>query len=634
MSKKRIILASKINPLNFSLYFLASFFYQIKAYEIYPAFLSRFKFKIELLNLEDYFDRTEFVLIRSNAVKTANNLLIKLLLPEWQARIKKTNLNLIKKAKQDLQKEIEKLHFLIHILRIFEKENKVYIIGSIDFSYLSKIDKNSSLFAYPSKKFFSGVSIFLDRVNFMVINLIRFAKVIHQFIRGIFFNKQFRGKIKFIYDGISIRELSTEDNEISYTWLIDNQAISKKDILFILPKADFEMSEHADDFKKDKELLAVERSDLLTFASYKKLYSCLPEVFRMLISVLLPRLSFSELTKLKYLIDILKWLPLVESLGPKVYLVSECAMNTEDPVIIYFNNLGVKTVMWTYSVNSYPFLTDSSNGAFLYTFDYNNVISENLLVWNRDFKEFVDRHLQGNESKVKVIGPLMSGDENVLKDSKKLLSQKLGKPYNDRIRYIALFDVPPLTSDVQERKRSSVRYIKLYSYGYNDKFVKDIYRLLSEFQNIGLIYKPKRHLTSGVFYYSNELKSIFNDMQNNPNVIFLNYNDNPWIPIALADMCISVPFGSPTIAALHYGKPAIFYDPLGIVYCDRYAGINKYLLAADFNQLKNKVKEFLFDPKANSVIYRNEEILNFTGAAPGENSSHKFRGFLQDLAKS
>ena len=94
-------------------------------------------------------------------------------------------------------------------------------------------------------------------------------------------------------------------------------------------------------------------------------------------------------------------------------------------------------------------------------------------------------------------------------------------------------------------------------------------------------------------------------------------------------MCIVMPFGSPAIAALHYGKPAIFHDSKNIAMNHRHQDISE-LISHNYPELKEKVKSWLFDNKDIASLPRIEQ---FIGRFPKENSTEKFREHLSALTK-
>lgn len=619
-----ILLVPKINLLNYHLFLFLSFRYQIKAYKIQP-FLYRSKGRIELLDMSDYFSWEECIVVKSDAADIWENILPRFPLSNWKLRIRGYCIDLSIKAKQDFQQEIEKLLFLKHIISFYEKKGKkAWIINSLRFNFISRTDRPNEFFCYPTMKFLSLINVSLDRINLAAENFLKFSFIICQFVIGFIKNRKITAEIRYLYDSVSPKELSIDKDNITFSWIIDGRLVHKKDVFFLLPKADFQMKTQAKDYTRDRELLAINRLNMLSMASYKKLFSCLPELFKILVKdILIPGWGLEHLLVTEYAIRIACWIPIAESLKPKVYIGNCSNVGFEDPAIIYFKAIGVKTVFWTYGTNSYLFCKDKRDCRFRNIL-FCHILSSNFIVWNKHFKEFVEEHPQDG-LQVHVIGPLMSSDEGVMYDDREALLAKLGLAYKSTFKYVAIFDAP-----AGSRRRSFAYYPNYCTDDYNYAFLRDIYGLLDDLQNVILVYKPKRSLTSGKFSYSDKLKKLLKEAGQNQRMIVLDYNVNPWIPIAMADMCISMPFESPTVAALHYGKPAIFHDPFGIVNYHRYSKI-KQLTTHNSSQLKKLAENFLFNPSSFKDMYKEMNISNFVGAEPGTNSSTKFREFLNNI---
>jgi polysaccharide biosynthesis PFTS motif protein len=626
------LLISKINFLNFPLLYIMAFFCRIKTLSIQKQ-LSRFRGRIGFLLFPELFDWEEDIITRSEAVKVGNDLLRKL--PSWQLKIKKEYINFSSKIKQDLQNEIKDLWFLRKIAFIMQSEGRVFVIDSFKSHYLSKIDKNSELLSFPRIKILSNLNILLDRVNLSLSNYYRLFSLFFKYVSSYIANKETSLKgvnqVRYLYNCVSPRELSIDKDKITFSWLIDGEKIKKDKILFLVPKADFQMKEHENDFAKDKDLLALSHSDMPRFSQRRILISCLGEIVKEIFNTLFSlKFSFVELTKRSYYIDIYKWLPLVETIKPEVFISNEGTIGMEEPITLYLNSKGIKTVMWTYSVNSYPFINKERKGINLDNFDYSHILSNFLIVWNNDFKKFVESHPQ-NGVKVEVIGPLMSGDENVMKIEKEVLFKKANLIYDASFKYISLFDMPlPSRKFLSRHSGEQGKWVGFHSENYNFNFINDIYRLLSHYSNLFLLYKPKRSLASEKFSYDDKTRNFFKIMQEDSRVAILDYNINPWYPIALADMCISIPFGSPSIACLHYGKVAIFYDPFNIINFHRYNKL-ECLIAHNFNQMKDLVEKLLFSNLSFKGAFESMDVSDFTGEEFAINSSEKFRDFLANI---
>jgi polysaccharide biosynthesis PFTS motif protein len=620
-----IFLVPEINLLNFILFFILSFVVKIQSYKV-PSFLVKWKGKIEIIDLSNYFTWEECEVTKSESVEILERLFSNFSLNGWNVKIRGRCIDLSIKAKQDLGKDVEKLLFFKKIIDR-NKTDRVYIVNSLKIDFLLKLDLNGDFLALPEIKMLSSLNKLIDRLNYHIfVDLYLLGRITIKFIQGIIFNKDFKRKVRFIYDGVSPRELSFNNSKITFAWLIDNKYIDKDDILFILPKSDFQMRQDAYDCNKYDDLLAVNNFKLNILAHRSRIFSILAEIIMLFFRnrfLFLPTLK--NLMLAEYSLYILEWLPLVESIAPKVYINTSSNIGTERSIITYFNTLGIETITWFYGTNSYLFTKFNSDCRFR-NIVFCNIISSRLIVWNRHFKEFIQEHPQQNKLKIEIMGPLMAGEEEVMNLSKEKIFNKYMLSYSTNFKYISIFDSPPLSF---EHRGNTAWCPDSNSEEYNYLFIRDIFNLINEFDNICLIYKPKRSLISGKFSYSIITKKIIEQMKENERVIILDYNINPWVPIALADLCISLPFESPTVAVWHYGKPGLFHDPMNIALSHRYKTLS-CLITHNYDELKSKVYYWLFENNRIGDL-SNNDIRYYQGAHPARNSSDMFRRYLNSL---
>jgi len=630
---RRILLAPKIHFINLPLFFLLSFIYKIKTLEMQVPCSYLVRKRIKLLQLEEYFNWEECMVMRADAVKIWENILPKFPEESWKIHIKSFELNMSKKAKQDIQREFEKLFLLKNIVDYNKNNQNVYIINSLHFNFLKSIGKNKEFFSYPTLHFLSFINTILDRFFLYLLNLSIELKLIVQLIYGLLYRKDLKeniSTIKYIWDGISPRELSVDKDKITFAWIIDNAIIHKDEVLFLLPKADFQMKDFSEDEATGKGLLIANYFNMVCFVSNRILLASLYEVLKLTIkNIISLEFTIKGIMNIKYTLQILKWVSVVEYLKPRVYVNSFSSVGIEDPAIIYFQKAGIKTIMWSYGSNTELFTTQNRNCDFRGIINC-NILSSNMIVWNNRFKEFIENHPQ-NDLKIIVIGPLMSGDESVFTTSPDILRKRIGLNHiqdNNSLKYIAVFDVPPASKAF---RGSETVCPDSNTEEYNCAFIRDVFRLLSDFEDLFLLYKPKRSLTSGKFSYNDEFREILKEMRKNPRVIILDYNINPWLPIASADITISMPFESPFIASIHYGKPSIFHDPTNIAHHHRYQDVSDFITHS-YEELKSKVNYRLFDSDAPHLDITNEyKLRDFVGVYPGTNSSERFREYLVSL---
>ncbi len=635
MMVRRIFLVPEIHFINFPLFFLLSFIYEIKTLKIRLPRFYPFKKRIELIRLDDHFNWEECMAIKANAVKIWEDILLRFPESKWKVDIKNSEVNMTMKAIQEMQREFENMFFLRHIADHTKSNHNVFIIDSLYFSFIKSIDKNNDIFLYPISRFMSLINVVLSILVLNCIIYLMTIKLIAQLIYGLWnrkYVKQDLSAVKYIWDGISPRELSVSKEKNTFSWIIDDNFIRKENILFLLPKPDFQMKSFSEDEAKKRGVLIANHVNMACFSSTRNLFSALNRALRLAVkNIILPKFNLIEIMNTKYTLQVLKWVPIIDYLKPKVYINSFSNIGSEDTAVIYFQKAGIKSIMWAYGTNSYLFTTKAHSCDFR-NIIYCNILSSTLVVWNNHFKRFIESHPQ-DKLEIITLGPLMCGDESVCNMNRNVLNKKIGfnRMQNDRnFKYIAVFDVPPVS---KASIGSEAVYPDSNSEEYNYAFMKDILRLLADFENVCLIYKPKRSLTSGKFSYSNETGEILEAMSKSFRVKIVDYNINPWVPIASADMTISMPFESPFIASLHYGKPALFHDPMNIVSHHRYHAVSD-LITHNYEELKLKVNYWLFESREGHLDVVNEsKFKDFVGTYPLTNSSKRFREYLANISR-
>ena len=132
-----------------------------------------------------------------------------------------------------------------------------------------------------------------------------------------------------------------------------------------------------------------------------------------------------------------------------------------------------------------------------------------------------------------------------------------------------------------------------------------------------------------------EFRDLTEQMKDSGRGFIVDHDINPWVPIAMADLCIGMPFTSPPLAGMHYRIPGLFHDPTGVALHHKHQSLS-HSITHDYEQLKSRVRSMAFEsPRSDG----NEELVwsetqEFTGGYPGTNSSDRFRDILCDIAKT
>lgn len=615
--RKKVFFIPEINLVNYLFFYLLSFFVSIKVYNL-SSFAKKFNRKwIHFLKTRESMDWEEFPILREKTAEIWEGVSVNF--ESWgRDKLFGTEIEIFKAVCEEFKLKLESLIVMEHIANFSEN---VVLIDDFSMFYLKKILKRKK----GNFSWLSTFNILMSVFNYFIENIIFTSYTFISFIDGIVKNKKLRLKIKYIYDGVSPLELSISEENYTFSWLVDGDKIKKDEIFFLLPWPDFQVIDTAFYPEKDRTFLTDYPRYVNRYATYENILLAAKETIKQLVfSILNP--SIKNIIKYKIKVQILRWAPFVHSFKPKIYIANSGTIGNENPLVLYLNSLGILTITWFYGVSFISFLNKRKSN--FKTAFYCHKLASRYIFWNNYLRKFFEEHSQYNNVEFKVLGPLMSSDESVMQMNKISLGRKIGLNFKHNFKYIAMFDAPP-PSEIFIQNNPQFFDLTTVNKDYNELFIKDILKLLDDYKELFLIYKPKRSLTSGKFYYSEELKEIFEEMKNNPRVKILDYRVNPWLAIALVDMCIVMPFGSPAFAALHYGRSALFHDPMNIASNHRYETISE-LITHSYPELKKKVKLWLFDNKEITSLKGIEE---FIGCSPKENSSEKFREYLCTLSK-
>jgi len=263
----------------------------------------------------------------------------------------------------------------------------------------------------------------------------------------------------------------------------------------------------------------------------------------------------------------LPWHAVAEAAHSKVFILGLDQGVLESPAVPWIRAAGIRTVLWQHALVGFG--TDSfPNPSFRHRMLEQSVtISQELCVWTpADRDVLCDRAFlpSGMRPRIYVTGPLMSGDSRWLKRSKTVVYKAAGLKDRPGRRVITIFDHPTFIQGFRRQYRIPVQRI---SEEVHEAFFAEMLELLNRFPEIDVVLKPKR-ATDPRIYEGSIYKSFVDKSgkwQKAERLFVLNPNIDPYVPIALADMCIGMPFTSPVAVALNAGKPAFWYDPMAAV---------------------------------------------------------------------
>jgi len=251
----------------------------------------------------------------------------------------------------------------------------------------------------------------------------------------------------------------------------------------------------------------------------------------------------------------------------------------------YFNNSNwAYRPLWTYEAEKRGakifFYFYSSNFEYFKTkegypkahFGYETMTWSNYLVWDNYQSEFITRNLKNIlfKKNVVIVGSIPFQN--------KIFNLNIKKNF-----LVSIFDVQPH----RKFNYSIIGWpIEYYVSNIVKNFLIDTYEVLSNF-DVTIIYKKKRNiknlLDKGYKKITTELSYKNNFMEVDPNISVHQIIQN-------SKLSISIPFTAPALISKELNKPAVFYDPIKLLYSDDRAA-HGIKLISDKKTLYNWVKE-------------------------------------------
>lgn len=181
----------------------------------------------------------------------------------------------------------------------------------------------------------------------------------------------------------------------------------------------------------------------------------------------------------------------------------------------------------------------------------------------------------------------------------------VGSIWSEHVRLIKEGKLP---SDLRERVRQAGwrpdrKIIAVFDSGLADEsfisyadglaFASDIAKLLSDEPDIFIVWKEKKTLQEHLDWGGRELVKLYQGLRKDGRCFFPGAATSPSEAMAICDLCIGFPYGSPVIEALGEGVKAIYHAPnkkyVGGYY-DRVPG----LVTHDYDDLRRRVGDLLY----------------------------------------
>lgn len=359
--------------------------------------------------------------------------------------------------------------------------------------------------------------------------------------------------ISVIWSGISASEFAEADDQLDFSFLVQRKLLDPAQQLFFLPAPPGEKT--AERLKRSgvqwRLLNEMGATGLEGRTAARIAWTAVRELLRWgdpIRSALAIRFSATSAA----------WIAVQRRLKARAYLTSISMAWPEGPEVAALKALGLATANWAYSANVFRFAKDRPGFRDLGLLRSISVADE-LWVWNEEFRGWLEARRTGAKRSVEILGPVMAGDSSWLELDPAVARERFGIRFNADDRYLAIFDVPTVNQ----------RFRVKYGHGPTtapldmlSQLYVDMERLLSEDPTWVLVLKPKRSFSDWTREYPESLRRLLNS-QFRDRIRLLHHQIDPYIPVAIADAAIGIPFTSPVIAALYSGRTGIFHDPLG-----------------------------------------------------------------------
>ena len=537
-------------------------------------------------------------------------------------------------ALQELAKQFERLA-LLELARQSAGE-QARLVDSLASAYLRRLRVLPAQDEVVHRALASYLNCACDRLWKVAIVIGSMARVVGASLRGLL---RFGGTparawegARYLWDAANPNELAAGQDRRSLFWLVDGNAVSVQDVVYLLP------------FGTSRIIAAsLRRSPYRVAAGLMELYRALPRrvLVRNLVQALtaLPSLvtqafsGWEGALHARYRCTALLARPIQEQYRFQCYISSVSAIGHEPLVVDYFNAAGVPTVMYSYSANPYRFGRDTCRCDFR-TVEYAHIAARHVVVWHQRLQRFFHAHPQDG-AQFHALGPLMAGEDAVLRVAPAALLASYtphSGTLSDGLVRVCVFDEAALTPSLRSARGL---YPSHYTPTYSAAFLRDMVRLLEELKGVQLIFKPQRSFTKPKFSYADEFVSLTERLRRHPRAAVLPDDVNPWVPIALADICVGMPFTSPVLAGWHHGIPGFYHDPTGV--CERHPYMGSpVLVTRNYAQLRSTVEHLLEKPAALTWVERGlrEGMTDFIGDAPGARASVRFRLWLRQLSRA
>jgi hypothetical protein len=158
---------------------------------------------------------------------------------------------------------------------------------------------------------------------------------------------------------------------------------------------------------------------------------------------------------------------------------------------------------------------------------------------------------------------MMCGDIRHLELTPAVARRRLGLPKDGYC--LSVFDVPTVDEAWRHQFGGGPVSIELE---FAEAFFDGIREVLDALPDVRVILKLKRQLGERYRRFPQSMLDLIapdGRWMREQRVLLVDVNCDPYLPVAAGDASLGMPCTSPVLAALSAGRPAAYYDPLGIL---------------------------------------------------------------------
>lgn len=564
----RALFIRKLNPFNFPLALVASFFLQVVCWRT-ERMSHRWLRRFAIMDPAKLFTTDEWLAIAAEAQKSGKKFMRRRYAHHtftWS--LLGLRIDLTHHWLQFYANSLEEYYFFSHMVSRWSKR---FMPTGIRYVANSSLDRQFPIEQISDKMdhaHFLHIFSWIDRCWHWIMAAVYF---IHSLLLLLNVKKDpvtaEKRHYPYLWSGISSTEVAKSSGRLDITFLAERRLIKTGECLYILPS---NPTPEARKYLAKKEVhWSTKRACISWLTLSERFYTACSLFWTAFQGIIHLRNRYALPVLMQYCFRMLAWIPVAKTLKPDVYLTSVSCCWPEDPEISVMNALGIRTVNWSYGANTFGFAHNNPHFEDLGVMRSISVAQE-IWIWNASVAEWLGARKifsNGATGAVRMTGPVMCGDASWLDKAPDEVRRLHHIDSEEDVLYISVFDVPP----VNEEQRLQLGHGPTpYPLEMLEQFFMDITEILRQFPSVRIIVKPKRALDDpkgGRDFASNMLRLIEPNgiYRRDGRVLLLEPDIDPYVPIAMADICIGVPFTSPVLVGIKSGRQGVFHDPLSSI---------------------------------------------------------------------